>query len=235
MLVSDLAPNLVPDAATNLTPFDVLVPAEVGVFINNRENVLDICQQLANSVGAALVTDLSGKFKLVQVVTDYAGAADYTVTKEDMEQGSLQISSKVDVLGSIKLAYCKNWTVQDSGLAGGIPSANSALFAKEWYYVEVKDPTVLTNYQQTVEVPQKDTLIVNTAAATTEATRLLNIKKTPRFVYTATYFSHLLLVELGEYVKIVYPRFGLDLGKTGIVVSVDRDWLSGRVTIGVLI
>jgi hypothetical protein len=234
MNVSDLSANLVPNAS-NLTPFDTQVNADIGVYISDRENVLDICQQLASSVGAYLVTDLAGKFKLVQVVTDYAGAPNYSVTREDMEQASLQVSEKLDVVGAVKLAYCKNWTVQETGLAGGIPASNTSIFGKEWYFATDKDTSVLSKYQQNAEVPQKDTLLVTTSAATAEATRQLNIKKTPRFIYTATYFSHLLLVELGEYIKITYPRFGLDLGKTGMVVNINRDWLNGRVTIGVLI
>lgn len=236
MDTTDLDVNLVPDNSTNLTGFDSnTISADIGIFISDRENVLDVCQRIANSVGAFLVTDLAGKFKLIRLVTDYVGTPTYTVTKEDMEEASLQISDKLDVIGSVKLAYCKNWTVQDTGLAGGLPSNNVALFAKDWWYITAKDTTVLGNYQQNAEPPQKDTLLLTTAAANTEAARLLNIKKVPRFIYTATYFSHMLLTELGDFVRITYPRFGLDAGKTGMVVSVDRDWLNGRITIGVLI
>lgn len=239
MNTNDLHTNLQLDGS-NLTTFDTevlnpLLPVNVGVYITNRENALDICQQLANSVGAYLITDSVGKFKLVQLAVDYLGTANYEVTAEDMEERSLQISDKLDVEGAVKLAYCKNWTPQDTGLAGGIPSNNVALFAKEWWYSISKDTSILSKYQQNAEPPQKDTLLVNTLAADAESLRQLNIKKTARFIYTATYFSHMLLVELGEYVKITYPRFGLDLGKTGMVVSVERDWLKGRVTIGVLI
>lgn len=235
MNISDLDPSLQPDAS-NLTGFDTTtISADVGIFISDRENVLDVCQKLANSVGAFLVTDLSGKFKLVRLIADYAGTATYSVTREDMEEQSLQVSDKLDVIGAVKLAYCKNWTVQDTGLAGGLPSNNVALFAKDWWYSLAKDNTVLGNYQQNAEPPQKDTFLVTTTAADTEATRLLNIKKSPRFIYTATYFPHMLLTELGDFVRITYPRFGLDAGKTGIVVSVDRDWLNGRITLGVLI
>ncbi len=239
MNVSDLNDNLKP-GTNNLTPFDTNIVsatafAEVGIYITDRENALEVCQKLANSVGAYLIPDITGKFKLIRLETDYAGAAAYEVTREDMEEYSLEISQKLDVVGASKLAYCKNWTLQDSGLAGGIPSNNVALFAKEWWYSVTKDATTLSRYQQNAEPPQKDIYLVTTAAADAESARLLNIKKTPRFIYTATYFSHLLLVELGEWIKITYPRFGLDAGKTGMVVSVDRDWLRGRVTIGVLI
>jgi hypothetical protein len=186
-------------------------------------------------VGAYLVPDITGKLKLLRLETDPVAAAAYEVTREDMEESSLEIADKLDVEGAVKLAYSKNWSVQDTGLAGGLPGSSVALFAKEWWYSISKDTPVLSKYQQNSEPVQKDTNLLVTSEADLESTRVLNMKKTPRFVYTATYFSHLLLVELGDLVKITYPRFGLDLGKTGMVVSVDRNWLKGRVTIGVLI
>lgn len=235
MNVNDLDSSLIVDGS-NLSGFDKnIISVDVGIFLNNRENVLDVCQQLANSVGAYLVTDSSGKFKLVRLITDYTGTANHEVTAEDMEEQSLEISDKLDVEGAVKLAYCKNWTVQDNALAGGIPSDNVALFAKEWWYSTSKDTTILSKYQQNSEPPQKDTLLVATSAADAESMRLLNIKKVPRFIYTATYFSHMLVAELGEFVKITYPRFGLDTGKIGTIINIERDWLKGRVTIGVLI
>lgn len=235
MNISDLDTTLQVDGS-NLSGFDkTVVSADVGVYLNNRENALDVCQQLANSIGAYLVTDLSGKFKLIQLTVDYAGTPTYEVTAQDMEEKSLEISDKLDIDGAVKLAYCKNWTPQDSGLAGGIPTSNIAVFTKEWWYSISKDTTILSKYQQNAEAPQKDTLLVTTASADTESARQLNIKKVPRFIYTATYFSHMLLVELGDYIKITYPRFGLDSGKIGTVVNIERDWLKGRVTIGVLV
>lgn len=224
------------DIDSSITNFDTNIDGAVGIYLNNRENALEVSQQLASSVGAYLTAGLDGKFKLVRLTADFAdGTQNYTVSAEDMEEKSLQISDKIEVLGSVKLAYCKNWTVQDTGLAGGIPSNNIALYAKPWWYVLKKDDVVVSRYQQSIEPPQKDTLLVNTLHAETEATRLLNLYKTPRFIYTATYFSHMLLAELGELVKITYPRFGLDAGKIGTIISLDRDWLNGRATIGVLI
>jgi hypothetical protein len=231
----------VPSTDINLTQFDqfdINTPYNVGVYINNRENVLDICQQLANSAGAYLVTDLDGKFKLVQLRAGLTGLVtpDYAVTASDMEEKTLSISKKLTVEGAVKLAYCKNWTVQTSGNADGLPVSTTELLAREHFYALEKDTTVIGNYVQSAEPVQKDTLLINSTEATAEANRLLNLKKTPRFVYTATYFSHLLPVELGQTINITHPRFGLSgTGKTGMIVEVNKDWLNGRVTIGVFI
>lgn len=220
---------------TQFDAFDTVTPYDVGVFIENRENVLDICQQLANSAGAYLVTDLDGKFKLVQLVADITAPADYSVGVSDMEYNTFSVSQKLPVEGAVKLAYCKNWTVQASGNASGLPVSTTEVLGRNFFFTTKTDQTVLTNYVQSGEPVQKDTLLINTTQSDTEATRLLNLKKTPRFIYTATYFAHMLPVELGQTINITHPRFGFSSGKTGMVVQVDRDWLNGKVTIGVFI
>lgn len=235
MNVSYLSTNLIPDGTTNLTPFDSTVTANVGFFTNSRVNALETCQEIASSVGAYLVTDISGKFKLVQLQADIASTPAYYVTAQDMEERSLQISEKLAIEGSVKLAYCKNWTVQTDGLAAGLDIQSDTLFRKDWFYTISKDDSILAKYKQNTEFPQKDTFLIVETEAAAEAARLLTIKKSPRFIYTATYFSHMLLVELGDTINIKYPRFGLDNGKTGMVVSINRDWLKGRITIGVFI
>ena len=67
-----------------------------------------------------------------------------------------------------------------------------------------------------------------------EAARRRALWKTPRQVYTARYRAHLLLTELGDAITLTHARFGLSGGVTGLVTHVARDWLAGRVTIGVL-
>ena len=43
-----------------------------------------------------------------------------------------------------------------------------------------------------------------------------------------------MLVELGDTWTLTHERLGLSAGKTGLVVSIERDWLKGRCTVGVL-
>ena len=56
--------------------------------------------------------------------------------------------------------------------------------------------------------------------------------KTQRTIYSATYLPSTMLVELGDTWTITHPRLGLSAGKTGLVVSIDRDWLKARATVG---
>jgi len=214
---------------------DPSTSAETGIYLQSRENVLDVCQKLANSVGAYLVTGLDGTFKLTQLKADYTSGETWNVTGQDMLERSLTISQKLPVEGAVKLNYCKNWTPQVNNLGTGLKPEVAAIFGKDWYSTVATDDVVLTNYQQSKEPVAKDTYLITTSEASAESSRLLSIYKKPRFVYTSTYYSHMLLCELGDILKITYPRFGLDSGKYGTAIQINRDWLQGRVTIGVLV
>jgi len=225
------------DAASfsNFDQAGATTEASIGVFLNQRENLLDLCQRLLSSVGAYLVCGLDGKFKLTQLKTDYASGEQYSVSTTDMEERSLSIAQKVPVKSSIKLNYNKNWTPQSSGLASGLKPEVVDIFSREYYSTTATDSAVKTQYGQLAEPVAKDTLLLTTAAATAEANRLLNIYKTPRFIYKATYLSHMLPCELGDVIKLTHPRFGLSTGKWGTAVQIERDWLNGRVNIGILV
>lgn len=159
----------------------------------------------------------------------------YTVTQKDMQYRTLSVTQKLDVDGTVKLAYSKNWTPQTSGLASGLKPEAVAVLEKDYYYVTSTNPTVVSRYQQVAEPVAKETLLISEQDAQIEADRLLKQKETPRFVYSAAYYASLLFCELGDVFLLTYPRFGLNTGKTGIAVTINRDWLNGRANIGVFI
>ncbi len=223
---------------TNFTNFDTATSANIGVYINSRENVLDVCNRIANSIGAYLVLGLDGNFKLTQLVDNTGNSGPtHSVTQTDMEERSLAIRKKVDVDTAVKLGYCKNWTVQATGLAAGIPQANAYIFARDYYYIKKSDATLIgsTYYNQSTEPPARETLLTSTSQADSETTRILDLYKTPRYIYSANFYAHMLTAELGDSIKITHPRFGLGGGKTGTIVEINRDWLRGRVTLGIFI
>jgi hypothetical protein len=54
-------------------------------------------------------------------------------------------------------------------------------------------------------------------------------------VYRFKGYAHLLTLELGQALTLTAPRFGLDAGKTGVVIGLQSDWINRRVTVEVLI
>lgn len=219
--------------ATQLSAFVTACPQAVGRHLSDRENVLAVGQQLAASVGAQIVCTSTGLLRLIRLALPATGTPT-AVTASDMEPGSLSISQRPPVKASAKLGYARNATPQSNGLATGLPASSASALGQEWLTITSTDSTTATTYKLDTQPVQADTLLIGTTEATAEAQRRRDLWKTQRAIYTATYLADLLLVELGDTWTLTHDRLGLAAGKTGLVVKIDRDWLKGRVTVGVL-
>jgi hypothetical protein len=209
----------------------------VGIYISDRENIIDICNRLANGLGASVVCSAAGLLQVI--VLDIPGfAAEAGVPTHINEYNtvlnSISIADKPAVQGTVKLGYCYNWTVQSSGLAGAIPQWSQDLFAKDWLYITKKDTSITADYKLDSQPVAVESLIVEESIASDEAARRLALWKEPRFIYTVTAFPEMLMVEPGMSVTLTNSRFGLS-NKSGTVVSIDRNWITGMITIGVLV
>lgn len=213
--------------------FNTEHPQPVGVYLNDRSNVIEVCQQLASSVGAQISMSREGLLRLLKITLPATGTP-LVVTPSDYVAKSLEIKERVDVKAAIKVGYCKNYTTQ-TGLNTGLPASHKDLFMQEYLSVTAKNQSVADTYKLNTEPVQTDTLLLTESDATAEANRLLTLWQQPRTVYKFVGYSHLLTVPLGQALTLVSPRFGLSEGKTGIVVGIQSDWVSRRVTIEVLI
>ena len=213
--------------------FNAAHPQPVGVYLNDRSNVIEVCQQLASSVGAQISMSREGLLRLLKITLPATGTP-LVVTPSDYVAKSLEIKERVDVKAAIKVGYCKNYTTQ-TGLNTGLPASHKDLFMQEYLSVTAKNQSVADTYKLNTEPVQTDTLLLTESDATAEANRLLTLWQQPRTVYKFVGYSHLLTVSLGQALTLVSPRFGLSEGKTGIVVGIQSDWVSRRVTVEVLI
>ena len=97
------------------------------------------------------------------------------------------------------------------------------------------DSTVQTNYKLEADPEQKDTLLIVGSEAQTEATRLNNYYKVPRTVYRFVGTSKLLSLQLGQPINLIYPRFGLDAGISGQVISLSPSWGTSTIEVEVIV
>jgi hypothetical protein len=219
--------------SASLSAFASANTQPVGLCLTDRANVLQVCQDLAASVGAQVVVTTLGKLRLVKLALPAAGTPT-AVTAQDFDEHSLKVSDRPAVKATAKVGYGRNWSVQTSGLATGLPASSAAALGVGVLPVTSTDATVTSVYKLGTQPEQVDTLLVVESDATTEAARRRDLWKTPRQVYEARYRAHMLLTELGDAITLTHARFGLSGGVTGLVTHIARDWLAGRVTIGVL-
>ncbi len=217
----------------NFTAFDAAHAQPVGVYLPDRANVMQVCQQLAASVGAQVVVSSTGLLRLAKVQLPGEGAP-VAIGTADFEAGSLAIRERTEVVAGVKIGYARNWSVQNS-LETGIPPAHAELYGQEWLTATTRDAAVATRYRLHGEPPQVDTLLLREQDARAEAERRLALWSRPRTVYSLRGYAHLLVLELGQAVTLTAPRWGLGGGKPGQIIGLKRDWLAGRVEVEVLV
>jgi hypothetical protein len=212
----------------------------VGLYCNETKNILEVCSELAKSVNANLICPAvtvsnnqvsTSKLKLVEIKVP-TGIPKYYLNDDNMEVGTLSISELFPVKPSIKLAYCKNYTVQTTVSAGLNPVSK---FEDQYIFVSAKDDVKKALYREGGTVAEEQTLLISTAQAQAEVDKRLALWQTQKFIISASYLPHLIFAQLGDTVQIQSSRFGLDQGKLGMIYSVTRNWVTGKVDIGVLV
>ncbi len=218
---------------TQIDAFDAANTAAVGIYMQDKENLLDVCQRLAASVGAQVAFNASGKLQILRVSLPASGTPT-TLDASGMVDGTLQIADTPAVRPAIKLAYCRNYTVQ-AGLQTGLPAEHLDMYGKEWLYALVKDQTTADNWKMTTNPEAVETLLQSRTHTETEATRRQSLWGVRRLVLRLEAFGSTALVNLGAALTLTHSRFGLSGGKTGQVISKTVDWLTHKVTLEVLI
>lgn len=212
----------------------------VGVYCSDRRNIIEACAELAKSLNANLIcpaiTVSSGnvstsKLKLIEIKVP-TGTALYNLTDDNMVLNTLSITEMFPVKPSIKLGYCKNWSVQQAIAAGINPTS---IFDEEYLYTTAVNTVAKVLYRDSGSVAEEPTVILQTADAATEAAKRLSLWETQRYLITATYLPELIFVQLGDIVQIKSARFNLSAGKLGMVYSLNKNWVTGLVEIGVLV
>jgi len=216
----------------NLQAFENANPQPVGYLVTDRTNVLEVCQSLASSVGAQIYMSRTGKLQILRLAVPATATTE--ITDNDILHHSLSISTKTDVVAGSKIAYSKNWTTQ-TDLLTNILAPHKEIFATDWYTETALDSTVKSTYKLYADPPQKETYLLQQSDAQTEAARLRDYFKTPRIIYKFTGISKLLLLNLGDAVRLTHNRFGLTTGKLGQIVGLNQNWVAGTVDVEVLI
>lgn len=217
--------------SVNLSAFNTACPQPVGVYCANGENLLTTIQGIAVSVGAQVVMSRLGLLQLIQVTLPASGTPT-AIGPNNMLQNDMAISLRTDVIGAKMVGYCQNYTQQEN-LLTGIPPLNAILFGELWLSKTVTDSTTQTLYKLGGTPIQEDTCLLVGTDASAEATRRLNLYKVQRSVYNFHGQPELLMLILGQAVTLTNYRFNLSSGVAGMVVSLQPDWLTGRVQVGI--
>lgn len=231
-------------ANTRLTAADLdmsslnLFTVAVGTVVTDTANVLNVARQLTSSIGAQLFINRSGVLQMLQYGTPYnTGAVITNITEADILYNSLAISTRPEVIGTVKIGYAKNYTIQ-ANLLGAIPQAHKDTMADAWVSNTKTNQYVIDKYKLAQDAKQVDTQLIESAAADTEADRRLSLWSAQHFVFKFTATSGMLALRLGQGVNLIHSRFNLynsGSGRAGQVVGLYPNWTAGTVDVEVFI
>lgn len=185
--------------------------------------MLGVCQELAASVGAQLVMSRLGQLRLLKIALPAAGTPT-VIRPSNYELDSLRMVQRVPRIDGVRLGFCRNWS-PGSDVTEGLPPEHAALYAQEY----------LTRSAGTGEPEQVNTLLLRGTDAQAEANRRLALWGVQRHVYGVTCGPEMLTLDLGAPVTLYGDRWGLQIGKTGIVTSLRSDWVRGSVQVEALV
>lgn len=219
---------------------------DVGIYINDTRTALAAVNELLASVGGFVITGLpldgsyaGDKLNTCQL---YEPASPFftpllspiLITENELAEGTyptLVPPSEADrglPVWRVNVQYAKNWTVMTANDLAGVAAADVSYYTQEYRTASASDATVKTDWPQALELTVT-TLIVDAADATAEAQRLLALFKVPRQRLSLRVPRQVIEMGTGGHAPVNFvpgaritlqiPRFGLDAGKTFVVLE----------------
>lgn len=131
-----------------------------------------------------------------------------------------------------RVEYRRSWTVQSTdSLAGGVDEDHRAFVGEASRLAVAEDAGVKRVHLLAQDPDPVPTLLDEKADAEAEAARLQELYGVDRELYRVTVKTQPFRLELGDAVRVDYPRFGLDAGRVFCVVGLEEEADVNRVTL----
>lgn len=220
-------------SAADVAALDAANGAEVGLWAGEEMTCAEAMDRLANSVGAWWGFDRLGVLRMQRLAVPSGTPAVELTAAEIIRIDRVETNDAGRGVPAwrVSLGYKRVWLTQDSDLNGTVADARRGELRHEYRRVVAEDATVKTAHLLATELAF-DTLLVDAAAAGTEATRLLELHKTrrDRFELRAAITPVMAAaIDLGAVVKVTYPRFGLASGRLLRVLGLQPNLRTDRI------
>lgn len=231
--------------AADVAALSLANSAELGLWVDSEISVRAAMEQVANAIGAWFGFDRLGRLRMGRLEAP-SGPAAAVLTRLS---ASAATGSPGDILSierrptdepgrgapchGVRLAYQRNWSVQETDLAGGVTPARRAFLSQATRAATAEDPSVRLQYPGAIQ-RDFDCLIDDPDAAQAECDRRLALRRVrrDRLVARVKLAPELLeAIEPGAVIRLALPRFGLSDGKLFTVIGLDLDAAAGVLDI----
>lgn len=188
------------------------VSGKGNIYINDATSGGEVMDTLMRGVGAYWFTRRNGQFKVQRLAEP-----DPNASALDLDPINVLDLRRVQMPASIMpphyrrtVGYNRNWTVQPGeGLAGAVTDARRKFLAVDWRTTVNTDVTVQTKHPLAQAPDLLQSNLDSKADADTLAAALMALHGPDRAMYEVELDSTGLAVEMGDTVKLTWPRFGL--------------------------
>jgi len=220
--------------ASDVTALDTANSSVVGIWVQGDDSAMTVIDQIAQSVGAWYGFDAAGQFRMGRFEAP-SGATDIEISDDNIVSIETIRPNDTDrglPAYKVILSYLKNYSVQNSDIAGAVTADRRSFLEKERLSVSTEDATVKSQFLYAAEIT-RDTLLTTSANASTEASRLLTLYKTNRYMYQVRIALDVTehLPDLNDIAKVTLNRFGLDSGKLFRIIGISSNYAINRATL----
>lgn len=212
-------------SSADVTALDTAQSGVIGLYFQDESTCRTGIDLASNAVGAWFGFDRTGILRMQRFDVP-SGSPVITLTEGEIIKIDRMNTDDGGVPAwKATLNYKRNWTTQESDIAGGVTAARKASISQQWRSVEASDSSVKTARLLAQEIVFESDLIDPTVAAA-ECTRRFNIYKVQRHRYevrAAIDASAISLIDLGVVVRAVLSRFGMGSGKDFRVIGYKID------------
>ncbi|HTG26043.1 MAG TPA: WD40 repeat domain-containing protein [Reyranella sp.] len=225
--------------AADITALDALNSAVIGFWTAEETTFADVLDQVASSIGAGWGTDANGVYRIQQLLAP-SGTASCFFTEHDLLAPIKRLVTSDPSRGlptwkSI-VRYAQNYTVQDTGLAGGVTDDRRAFVALQWREATAQNTGVQTAHLLAVQTAE-DSLLATVTDAQAEATRRQALRGVLRnlleLVVPWNAETDVLDIFGANLIQLTHPRYNLSGGVLMRVLGIKPDGEQGRLTLTV--
>lgn len=210
----------------SFTALNAANSAVVGIYDRDTTTLASVLDRLINSIGGFYGFDRAGKFQVgrVELPTGTAAAEFDSTTIIEVTRLASAVPNH-----QVRVNFNRNYRVMsESDFGASITDAKRDALVRDFSVATDVDATILTPYPNSSALIV-DTMLAASAAASTEASRLLTLYKTQRDFYKILVKTQPYTLKLNDVVKITFNRYNLASGKLFRVISIVEDAANNQV------
>ena len=211
---------------TSLSDLNTANGSTIGIYIKGSTTILDVLDEIANTVGAFYGFDRDGKFHMTRLELA-SGSADAEFDLTNIIEVQRQSSATPN--HRVRVGYDKNYRVMsESDFGSSVTTAQRDYLVREMLFESDNTASIRTTYPNSEELVI-EALFSTSSAASTEATRLLTLYGSQRDFYTIRVKTQPYTLKLNDVVQIAFDRYNLASGKKFRVITITEDAASNEV------